>query len=89
LSIAQLFTRGDDWQPAKGQWPLAIEACRSALRLDPTNLAARRLLIVGAVMTGDRALARTEYQAYLGFKPSDAGSLGRWLDAHPASRAGP
>jgi hypothetical protein len=89
LSMAQLYTRGNDWQPAKGQWPPAIAACRSALRLDPTNLAARRLLIVGAVLTGDETLASSEYHAYLSFNPPDAGSLGRWLDSHPASTARP
>jgi Cytochrome c554 and c-prime len=82
LSMAQIYTRGDDWRPAKGQWQPAIDACRAALKLDPTNLEARRLLIVGAVMTGDLTLARSQYRTYLGFDPPDAEPLRRWIGSH-------
>jgi len=83
LSMAQLYTRGGDWRPAGGNWRPAIDACRAALRLAPTNLEARRLLIVGAVMTGDLPLARGEFRIYLGFEPPDADNLRRWLESHP------
>jgi tetratricopeptide (TPR) repeat protein len=83
LSMAQVYTRGDDWRPAKGQWPPAIDACRAALKLDPTNLEARRLLIVGAVMTGDLTLARSEYRTYLAFDPPDAAALRGWIESRP------
>jgi cytochrome c-type biogenesis protein CcmH/NrfG len=83
LSMAQIFTRGDDWRPAAGDWRPAIDACRAALRLDPTNLEARRLLIVGAATTGDLPLARDEFRIYLGFDPPDAGPLRRWLEGLP------
>ena len=82
LSMAQLFTRGDDWRPAGGDWRQAIDACRAVLRLDPTHLEARRLLIVGAATTGDLPLARAEFRIYLGFDPPDAVPLRRWLDGH-------
>jgi hypothetical protein len=83
LSMAQIFTRGDDWRPAGGDWRQAIDACRAVLRLDPTNLEARRLLIIGAATTGDLPLARDEFRIYLGFDPPDAGPLRRWLDGLP------
>jgi predicted CXXCH cytochrome family protein len=80
LSMAQILTRGDDWRPAGGDWRQAIDACRAVLRLEPTNLEARRLLVVGAATTGDMTLARDELRIYLGFEPPDAGALRRWLD---------
>jgi hypothetical protein len=81
LSMAQVYSRGVDWRQAGGQWRPAIEACRTALRLDPTNLKARSLLIAGAVMTGDLTLARDEARTYLGFNPPDAEPLRRWLES--------
>ena len=66
----------------------AIDACRAVLRLDPTHLEARRLLIVGAATTGDLPLARAEFRIYLGFNPPDAVPLRRWLDGH-ADRSSP
>ena len=44
------YTRGDDWH-SPGRQP-AVDPCVAPLKLDPTNLEARRLLIVGTVMTG-------------------------------------
>ena len=89
MSMAQLYTRGDDWRPGKGQWGPAIKACQAALRLDPTNLEARRLLIEGAVMTGDLTLARGEFRTYAGFDPPDAESLRRWLESRRFPQSGP
>ncbi len=83
LSMAQILIRGDDWRPGGGDWRPAIDACRAALRLDPTNLEARRLLIVGAATTGDLPLARDEFRIYLGFDPPDAGRLRRLLEGLP------
>jgi hypothetical protein len=89
LSMAQLYTRGDDWRPGEGQWRPAVDACRAALRLDPTNFEARRLLIIGAVKIGDMVLARSEYRTYLGFDPPDAEALRRWIESQPARTARP
>jgi predicted CXXCH cytochrome family protein len=80
LSMAQIFSRGDDWRPAGGDWRPAFDACRAALRLDPTNHEARRLLIVGAATMGDLPLARDEFRTYLSFDPPDAEPVRRWLD---------
>jgi cytochrome c-type biogenesis protein CcmH/NrfG len=88
VSMAQILNRGDDWRPSGGDWRQAIEAFRAALRLDPTNLEACRLFIVGAAKTGDLPLARDEFRIYLGFDPPDAEHLRLWLDG-PAARPPP
>jgi len=56
----------------KREWPEVTQACRAALRLDPTNLPARLALLLAARQLGDRALLRSEASAYLQLDPSDA-----------------
>ncbi len=85
LSMAQVLSRDKDWRPGAGDWPAAIAACKAALRIDPTNLEARRLLIAGAVMNGDLALARAESRIYLAFDAPDADRVRRWLESNGAS----
>ena len=76
-------------RPGGRPWHPAVDACRAALQLDPTNLEARRLLIIGAVKIGDMVLARNEYRIYLGFDPPDAEALRRWIESQPARSARP
>jgi hypothetical protein len=69
----------------KKAWPQALEAARSAVRLDPFRPEARGLLIEALLETGDRAQAQAEmdvlgvidpsYQEKL--RPKVAGRLGR------------
>jgi hypothetical protein len=74
LAVAQVHARGR-------RWGEAAEACRATLRLDPTNLAARRLLIEAAVQLGDMPQARAEAQTYFGFDPPDGEEVRRRLDS--------
>jgi tetratricopeptide (TPR) repeat protein len=54
------------------EWPEVLQACRTALRLDPTNLPARMALILAARQLGDQALVRSEARTYLQLDASDA-----------------
>jgi Flp pilus assembly protein TadD len=60
-------------------WRSAVEACREALRLDPTNLAVRRFLVRGELHLGNVEAARRELQILLGFDPPDRDDLQNWL----------
>jgi Flp pilus assembly protein TadD len=64
LALAQLSAQ-------RRAWPEAVDACRAALRLNPADLSARRLLVLSLVQLGDRSAARAESQIYLGFDPPD------------------
>jgi Flp pilus assembly protein TadD len=60
-------------------WRQAAEACRQALRLNPSNVAVRRLLVECSFRLGDLQAARVEFETVLGFDPSDRGDLLRWF----------
>jgi Tfp pilus assembly protein PilF len=56
-------------------WALAVEAGREALRLNPVDIATRRLLVSSYLHLGDREAARAEFQTLLGFDPADRDDL--------------
>ena len=60
-------------------WHSAAEACREALRLDPTNLAVRHFLVRCELHLGNVEAARRELQILLGFDPPDRDDLQNWL----------
>jgi Flp pilus assembly protein TadD len=62
-----------------GQWRPAIDACRAALRLNPADLSARRLLIACYLRQGDTTRARAECRTLIGFDPPDRDQLERWM----------
>jgi Flp pilus assembly protein TadD len=56
-------------------WPGAIEAARDALRLNPADLEARKLLVRALLHRGDREAARDEFRTLLAFDPPDRDEL--------------
>jgi tetratricopeptide (TPR) repeat protein len=70
--LAPLYFKSRDWRAA-------ASACRETLRLDPTNLAVRELLVRCELHLGHVDLARRELQTLLGFDPPDRDNLRNWL----------
>jgi hypothetical protein len=64
VALAQLSAQRRAWQEA-------VDACRAALRLNPADLSARRLLVLSLAQSGDRTAARAEREIYLRFDPPD------------------
>jgi Flp pilus assembly protein TadD len=60
-------------------WRSAAEACREALRLDPTNLVVRHFLVRSELHLGNVEAARRELQILLGFNPPDRDDLQNWF----------
>jgi len=61
-------------------WRLAALACREALRLDPTNLTVRHLLVRCELHLDNVDAARRELKTLLGFDPPDRDDLLNWLN---------
>jgi tetratricopeptide (TPR) repeat protein len=70
--LAPLYFRNRDWRAAAA-------ACREALRLDPTNLAVRKLLVRCELHLDRPDAARRELQILVGFDPPDRDDLLDWL----------
>jgi hypothetical protein len=68
-------------------WPASAQACRDALRLDPTWLDVRRCLFQCYLKLGDIKAAEAELTLLLRFEPPDRGELLRLFSM--ASRATP
>jgi tetratricopeptide (TPR) repeat protein len=66
-------------------WRRAALACREALRLNPANQEARKLLVRCELRLQDRDAAQREFQTLLGFDPPDRDELLRWFT--PLSRS--
>jgi tetratricopeptide (TPR) repeat protein len=60
-------------------WRGAAQACREALRLNPTHIGVRKLLVRCALHLRDLETARTEFQTLLGFDPPARDELIRWF----------
>ena len=58
-------------------WHAATQACREALRLNPTNLEVRKLLVRCDLHLQAPGAARREFQTRLGFDPPDRDELMR------------
>ena len=56
-------------------WTAAAAACREALRLDPTHLETRTILVRSELHLGNLEAARAEFQTLLGFDPPDRAEL--------------
>lgn len=61
----------------RGEWAAARNACREALRLNPT-VDARRLLITSLLRTGDRPGAEAEFEKLLRERPTEEAGLRTW-----------
>ena len=70
--LAPLYFRNRDWNAAAA-------ACRESLRLDPTNLTVRKLLVRCELHLGHADVARRELETVLGFDPPDRDELRDWL----------
>jgi tetratricopeptide (TPR) repeat protein len=70
--LAPLYFKSRDWRAAAA-------ACRETLRLNPTNLTVRELLVRCELHLGHLDPARRELQTLLGFDPPDRDNLLHWL----------
>jgi Flp pilus assembly protein TadD len=62
-------------------WHAAAQACQNALRLNPTELDVRKLLVRCYLRLGDPQAARREFKNLLDFDPPDKDELVRWFAA--------
>jgi predicted CXXCH cytochrome family protein len=60
-------------------WPSASRHAREALRLNPTNITARRVLIEYYLQVGQSEMARTEFDRLLGLHPPGEEGLRDWF----------
>jgi predicted CXXCH cytochrome family protein len=60
-------------------WRAAADACRAALRLNPTNIQVRKLLVRCYLRLGDPQAARDEFETLMGFDLPDRDELLRWF----------
>jgi tetratricopeptide (TPR) repeat protein len=60
-------------------WQAATAACREALRLNPTNLNVRKLLVRCLLRLGDQPAARGEFETLIAFDPPDRDQLLGWF----------
>jgi cytochrome c-type biogenesis protein CcmH/NrfG len=70
--LAPLYFKSRDWRAAAA-------ACRETLRLDPTNITVRKLLVRCELHLRHIEAARRELQTLLGFDPPDRDDLLHWL----------
>jgi predicted CXXCH cytochrome family protein len=81
----------NSWQPSyslhlahlqslRKDWRGAVEACRISVRLDPTSVEARRLLIRSLIELRDEPAARAEYEILRRLKPEGREELQRWFE---------
>ena len=61
------------------QWPAAVQACRTALRLNPFEVRVRMLLIDCLVRGGNRPEARAEFDTLLRLQPPQPANLRKWF----------
>jgi tetratricopeptide (TPR) repeat protein len=60
-------------------WRAAAQACRDALRLNPTLVPARKWLVQCELELGNVGAARSEFGILAGFGPPDLDDLKRWF----------
>jgi cytochrome c-type biogenesis protein CcmH/NrfG len=60
---------------------------REALRLDPTNIEVRKMLVQCYIDLKDLTAAREQFETLLGFDPPDREVLLRWLGPQLGSSA--
>jgi tetratricopeptide (TPR) repeat protein len=61
------------------EWPAALEECRAALRLSPSSIETRMLLITCCLHAGREEEARAEFQTLLALRPKDGDRLRAWF----------
>jgi Flp pilus assembly protein TadD len=71
-SLSKLLAKHEDW-------PGAIHEASAVLRLDPTHVAARSLLVAGYLQTGDRKRARQEFDIVERLQPAHLEQLRAWF----------
>jgi tetratricopeptide (TPR) repeat protein len=60
-------------------WRAAADTCKAALRLNPTNIEVRKLLIRCYLRLENRQAARDEFETLLGFDLANRDDLQRWF----------
>jgi predicted CXXCH cytochrome family protein len=71
FQLARLWAEGKEWDKA-------VPECREVLKVDPTYVEARMLLVTYHLDRGDRAQARAEFDTVLALHPADPEKLRRW-----------
>jgi len=61
-------------------WKRAIEECKAAMRLDPSSVPARRLLITCLLQTSNKAEAQAEFDRLMALDPPEKESLKGWFE---------
>jgi tetratricopeptide (TPR) repeat protein len=65
-------------------WNAAIESCRRALQLEPTNLEVRRLLVGACARAGRSTEASKEFDTFLAMHPPDQqDAMRKWFAKLP------
>jgi hypothetical protein len=77
--LASICFQNRDWHAAKA-------ACREALRLNPSNLDVRKLLVRCLLRLGDQPAARGEFETLIAFDPPDRDRLLGWFTTLTKSR---
>ncbi len=77
LSLAQAFSRKEDW-------PAALAACQRALELNANSVDARVLLITCHFGNGDPKRAEAEFNTLMEFHPAQEETLRRWFERRSA-----
>jgi Flp pilus assembly protein TadD len=60
-------------------WGEALQSCQVALRLNPADLKARRLLVLICARSGDKDRARKEFDTFMAFTPPEPDALRAWF----------
>jgi tetratricopeptide (TPR) repeat protein len=71
FEIARLRSLGN-------QWEQTAEGCREVLRINPTHINARLLLVNYYLQSGDKKRAQTEFEIVMALRPSDPEAVRRW-----------
>jgi hypothetical protein len=66
-------------QAQRGLWPAALRESQEAIKLNPANLGARRLLVTYYLTFGQPDAARTEFDRLMGLHPPNEEALRRWF----------
>jgi hypothetical protein len=71
------------------EWPRVQSECQAALRVDPFNADARRLLVTWLLREGKKEQARTELDTLSALQPGRADELRRWFAEQSGTKAEP
>jgi tetratricopeptide (TPR) repeat protein len=71
-NLAKIAAEREDWEEV-------LRECQAGLRIDPTSVESRTLLVLYYAKTGEPDRARAEFEALLALKPPKEEELRRWF----------